>query len=317
MPESHVEDLSSGGAEECLDRYRSLLAAMKDGFSLNEVICDPAGQPYDFRILDVNPAFESMFNLKKEMLVGRNYRQLAGVVDPILIERCGRVALSSEQDAFEIYSHKIERHFELKVYRPAPLQFAVLIRESREQMRMVENLRMCEAKSRALLDSIPDLMFHISEDGVILDCRAQIAGCLLNRESFIGGRLDELLPPDLAQKVFARMVVAHKSSSVTSFECRAPLGGSSVTMKLAWSTEKRAASSFSCGISAKRRGFKKPLLRANAASGRQWTTFPISLLSTTKSCASSMLTEWLWRSWDCLRMRFTAIAMKSYSVPRP
>lgn len=289
---------------------------MNDGFSLNEIICDPPGQPSDFRILDVNPAFERLMGFKKEHLVGRTYRQLAGVIDPLLIERCGRVALSGEQDAFEIYSHKIERHFELNVYRPAPLQFAVLIRESREEMRMVENLRICEAKSRALLDSIPDLMFHISEDGAILDCRAEIAGCLLNPQSFIGGRLDELLPPDLAQKVFARMVVAHKSSSVTSFECRASLGESSAIMKLAWSTEKRAASSFSCGISAKRRGFKKPLLRANAASGRQWKIYPTSLLSTTKSCDSSMPIEWLRRSWDRLGMRSMAIAMKSYSVPR-
>ncbi len=88
MPESHVKDQPDrGGTEEYEGHYRSLLAAMKDGFSLNEVICDSAGLPYDFRILDVNPAFERLFNLKKEMLVGRTYRQLAGKADPILIER--------------------------------------------------------------------------------------------------------------------------------------------------------------------------------------------------------------------------------------
>lgn len=225
MPESHVKDLFSGGADEGLDRYRSLLAAMKDGFTLNEVICDPSGQPYDFRILDVNPAFEKLFNLKKEALVGRTYRQLAGKADPLFIEQCGRVALGGQEFELEFYSQKIERHFRLLVYRPALLQFAVLIKEVAEGERMAENLRLSEAKSKALLDSIPDLIFHFSEDGVILDCRAQVAGCLLNPESFIGGRLEERLPPDLAQKVFARMVVAHKSSSVTSFECRAPLEG--------------------------------------------------------------------------------------------
>ena len=140
MPESHVRDPSDGG-EECEVHYRSLLSAMNDGFSLNEIICDPLGLPSDFRILDVNPALERLMGFKKEHLIGRTYRQLAGAVDPILIERCGRVALFGEQDAFEIYSHKIERHFELNVYRPAPLQFAALIRESREEMRMVDNLR--------------------------------------------------------------------------------------------------------------------------------------------------------------------------------
>jgi|GEM_PF-2019543 len=205
MPESHVKDLSSEGAEGYLDHYRSLLAAMKDGFSLNEIICDPAGRPYDFRILDVNPAFAKP--------------------DPLLIERCSRIALHGGEDEFELYSRKLERHLKLLVYRPAPLQFAALIKESAEGEKMAENLRICEAKGRALLESIPDLIFHISEDGTILDCRAQAASGIAKPESFTGRRLEELLPPDLAQKVFARMVLAHKSSSVTSFECRASLEG--------------------------------------------------------------------------------------------
>lgn len=225
MPESPLEDLPVGGRERCEDHYRSLLAAMRDGFSLNEVICDPPGQPSDFRILDVNPAFERMFNLKKENLVGRSYRQLTAKADPALIERFGRVALQGEGAEFELYSQKIEKHFRLQVYQPRPQQFAVLLREIKAGDKIVENLRISEAKSRALLESIPDLIFHISEDGIILDCRAQAGGGIAKPESFIGGRLDELLPPYLAQKVFARMVMAHKSSSVTSFECRVPLEG--------------------------------------------------------------------------------------------
>lgn len=225
MPESPVDDQDDGRSGVCEGFYRSLLAAMRDGFTLNELICDPPGQPYDFRILDVNPGFERMFNLKKEMLIGRTYRQVAAKADVTLIERFGRVALHGGEAEFELYSQKVERHFQLLVYRPAPLQFAVILKEITAGERVAEDLWISEAKSRALLDSIPDLIFHISEDGTILDCRAPVGGCIAKPESFIGGRLEELLPPDLAQKVFARMVVAHKSSSVTSFEFRAPLGG--------------------------------------------------------------------------------------------
>lgn len=225
MSESHREDLPAGGEEWCEGHYCSLLAAMRDGFSLNEVMCDPSGRPSDFRILDVNPAFERLFNLKKEMLVGMTYRQLAAKADHALIERFGRVALHGGEAEFELYSQKIERHIRLLVYQPRPQQFAVLLRQISEGERVAENIRISEAKNRALLESIPDLIFHISEDGTILDCRAQAGSGIANPERFIGGRLDDLLPPDLAQKVFARMVVAHKSSSVTSFECRAPLEG--------------------------------------------------------------------------------------------
>ena len=49
-------------AEEALmeseQRYRSLFSGMTEGFALHEIICGEEHEPYDYRFLDVNPAFE-------------------------------------------------------------------------------------------------------------------------------------------------------------------------------------------------------------------------------------------------------------------
>ena len=44
-------------------KYRSLYSAINEGMALHELIYDEAGTPIDYRILDVNPAFESILGI--------------------------------------------------------------------------------------------------------------------------------------------------------------------------------------------------------------------------------------------------------------
>ena len=51
---------------------------------------------------------------------------------------------------------------------------------------------------RALLDAIPDLMFRITADGTYVDFVGD-AELLANPwEEVVGGRMDDLLPPEVA-----------------------------------------------------------------------------------------------------------------------
>ena len=52
---------------------------------------------------------------------------------------------------------------------------------------------------RALLDAIPDLMFRITADGIYVDFVGD-ADLLANPwEDVVGGKVDELLPPEVAE----------------------------------------------------------------------------------------------------------------------
>jgi PAS domain S-box-containing protein len=107
---------------------------MLEGMALAEVICDDAGKPVDHRFLDVNPAFERMMGLAAAGIVGRTARDLAPTLDQDWIERCGNVALTGESIQFETYIPNTDRTYLLRVFRPAPRQFAVLFHDVTERV---------------------------------------------------------------------------------------------------------------------------------------------------------------------------------------
>ncbi|WP_199784825.1 sensor histidine kinase [Nostoc sp. 'Lobaria pulmonaria (5183) cyanobiont'] len=61
-----------------------------------------------------------------------------------------------------------------------------------------EKLQETEARYKAILDAIPDLMFRISRDGEYLDLKSEGANITLSREEIVGKNLQELLPSDVA-----------------------------------------------------------------------------------------------------------------------
>ncbi|MEH2079940.1 MAG: PAS domain S-box protein [Nostoc sp.] len=60
-----------------------------------------------------------------------------------------------------------------------------------------EKLQESEARYKAILDAIPDLMFRISCDGEYLDLKSEGANITLSREEIVGKNLQELLPSDV------------------------------------------------------------------------------------------------------------------------
>ncbi|WP_375469025.1 PAS domain S-box protein [uncultured Nostoc sp.] len=61
-----------------------------------------------------------------------------------------------------------------------------------------EKLLESEARYKAILDAIPDLMFRISRDGEYLDLKSEGVNLALTREEIVGKHLQELLPSDVA-----------------------------------------------------------------------------------------------------------------------
>ncbi|AUB40764.1 GAF domain-like [Nostoc flagelliforme CCNUN1] len=61
-----------------------------------------------------------------------------------------------------------------------------------------EQLLESEARYKAILDAIPDLMFRISRDSEYLDLKSEGANVTLSKEEIVGKHVDELLPSDVA-----------------------------------------------------------------------------------------------------------------------
>jgi len=82
-----------------------------------------------------------------------------------------------------------------------------------------EALRQSEAKNRALLNAIPDLMFRFSRDGVFLDFRASRGDNLIQSMSqYLNRSIYDLLPKHLAQMYLEYVSIALRSNQVQVFE---------------------------------------------------------------------------------------------------
>jgi PAS domain S-box-containing protein len=107
-------------------RYRFLFENMTTGFAVHEMIYDEQNHPVDYRFLQINPAFEQMTGLSAEKALGRTVKELLPATEEHWIQPFGEVALTGEPVCFENYSQALDKHFEVRAFRPAPHQFAVV-----------------------------------------------------------------------------------------------------------------------------------------------------------------------------------------------
>nr|NJM00944.1 PAS domain S-box protein [Desulfobacula sp.] len=109
--------------------YRTLFQEMLDGFALHEILCNPAGEPVDYRFLSVNPAFERMTGLRAEEIAGRTVLEVLPGTEPHWIQTYGKVALTGEPVLFENYSADLNKYFEVRAFQPFSNQFACIFQD--------------------------------------------------------------------------------------------------------------------------------------------------------------------------------------------
>ena len=90
--------------------------------------------------------------------------------------------------------------------------------------RGVQALRRTEARSRALLDAIPDLMFRIARDGTYLEAKGRRESLIRPVEEIVGKNVRELLPPEAAQK-FVEALAKPPDEGVQTLEYRLTIDG--------------------------------------------------------------------------------------------
>jgi diguanylate cyclase (GGDEF)-like protein/PAS domain S-box-containing protein len=183
------------------------------GFAVEEAADGEAGilifqeKLPDIILLDVMMSGKDGFTVCQEIREKRG-----GETIPILIVT-GLDDLESINRAYEVGA----TDFILK-----PINWAVLghhVRYMLRASRAFSNLKDSEAKNHALLNAIPDLMFRIDRNGVFLESKgSKQIPFLLPPEEFIGKRVDEAMPLDIAQKVMHFIGAALESDSMQMFE---------------------------------------------------------------------------------------------------
>ena len=107
-------------------QLHSLYAAMTEGMALHELITDAAGQPLDYVLLDVNPAFESIVGLSRAAVVGRRASEVYGTGVAPYLDTYAAVATTGRPVNFESAYAPLGKVFSISVFALAPRRFATV-----------------------------------------------------------------------------------------------------------------------------------------------------------------------------------------------
>jgi diguanylate cyclase (GGDEF)-like protein len=147
--------------------------------------------------------------------VCRRLRKLAGAdMLPVLVmtghDDPGSVELAYDAGATDFVSK--------------PLQWSILVHRIRFLIRggtAVRNLEQSEARNRAILEAVPDTLLALSRTGRFRTYKPALDGPLDKRADYLGRRLEDVLPAnvaDAASEAIGRAI----ASGVSSFECQLP-----------------------------------------------------------------------------------------------
>ena len=127
---------------ESESKYRSLFESIDEGFCIIEMLFDEREQPVDYRLLEVNPAFERQTGLQD--VEGRRIREILPAYEGYWIEILGRVARSGEPTRFRNRVAALHRWYDVYVWRyglPQHRQVAVLFNDVTDRVQAMQSLR--------------------------------------------------------------------------------------------------------------------------------------------------------------------------------
>ncbi len=187
-----IDNSEKTAAEEALkeseERYHQLFNSMEEGFAIHELIRGKDGAPEDYRWLEVNPAFERLTGLKSKSILGRRAREVLPKLEPLWLERFGRVALSGTPDHFESYAAELGRWYDVRAFSPKPGQFAVTFMDVTERRLASERLTASVNDWRNTFNAMDDVIWVLDRDNRILHANAATERVLGKKPGDIKGR---------------------------------------------------------------------------------------------------------------------------------
>jgi PAS domain S-box-containing protein len=134
--------------------FRQLFESMAEGCALHKIIYNEAGQPVDYLIIDVNPAYESILGLKEESVIGKKASAIYGTKDPPYLDIYAGVATSGQHFSFETYFTPMNKYFNISAFSPEKGYFATVFTDITERKKAETSLQQEHAKLDTITSSI-------------------------------------------------------------------------------------------------------------------------------------------------------------------
>lgn len=135
-----MEDVTQRKATETTlreseEKYRTLFEQMSQGYDECEMVRDASGRAIDYRMLDMNPAFERLIGVSASVARGESVRTIIPGLEEDWIQVMDEIVRQGEPRRLEGRVAALDRWFEVYVYPKGGDQFAALFEDITERKR--------------------------------------------------------------------------------------------------------------------------------------------------------------------------------------
>ena len=145
-------------------RFHSLYNNMLEGVALHELIYDDTKHVVDYRIVDVNPKFESILGIKRDKIIGKLGTEAYGGSTPPFLDKYSSVALKKKPMHFESPFPPMKKHFEISVTPWGKNGFATIFSDITERKRSDEDLLRAKEAAEAAARAKSEFLANMSHE---------------------------------------------------------------------------------------------------------------------------------------------------------
>jgi signal transduction histidine kinase/CheY-like chemotaxis protein len=136
-------------------RFRSLFDNMTEGVALHSFIRDEAGEATDYRIAEVNPAYQKVLGISGDAIVGKSASEVYGTGRPPYLAEYLSVQCSGRPLNFETYFEPLNKYFAISIIPWGDDGFATIFFDITEQKKVVESGRRSLVFIETMLENAP------------------------------------------------------------------------------------------------------------------------------------------------------------------
>jgi PAS domain S-box-containing protein len=150
------------------EKYRSLIDSMTEGVALHALVRDAHGVPYDYRLLDVNPAFTTQTGIAQESARGALASELYGMTPPPFFDVYAQVVDTGVPASFEAFFPPQGKNYQISAFSPGAGLFATVFLDITERIEARETIERERSFLASAIELLPFPIVFITPDREII-----------------------------------------------------------------------------------------------------------------------------------------------------